>query len=263
MPDTSSPPANPLTLAIEAGDQPRVARLCREHPRLAHTFDTKSHGWGDEQWMPLHRAALLGHVGIIGLLLDQESVNPDCLTRFATPDHARATALHWSAWMGHADAASLLLDRGASIDLRDFAGSTPLHYACLNGKPATAALLVDRGADREARDNQGRTPLMLAILGDAKWDAACGGRQNEVAALLIDRGVDVNATNPKIPARFTALHACVDAGVHRLPVAQRLLNARALPGIKDPESNMTPREVAQMFVRLGHEGYQAYVDLFV
>jgi ankyrin repeat protein len=249
---STQPPPNPLTLAIEAGDAARVESLCREYTRLIHTFDAMVVDDAEEQWLPLHCAARRGYVDMLRTLLGH-GANVDALTRFATPDRARATALHWAAGMGHVDAVTLLLDQGAVIDLRDVAGATPLHYACGHGQPGTATLLARRGADHEARDAVGRTPLLLAIA--CHTDAA-----GDVARMLIEHGVDVNAVNPKQPRRYTALHACIDAGPHRLPVARRLLDAGAECTIKDPESLMTPHEVAQMFVRLGHVEYQTYVD---
>lgn len=242
---------NPMTRAVEAGDAAAVERLCVEQPRLVNTFDGVAQPWGEELWLPLHRAALRGDARIAALLLDH-GAHPDARTRFQTPERARATALHWAAWTGHVEVASLLLDLGAFLAVRDFEGSTPLGYACLNGQPATARLLIERGADYEARDDHGQTPLMLSVLGQTTDD---------VALLLIDAGVDVNATNPRLPSRVTALHGCVDAGVHRLSVARRLLDAGADRDVADPESKMTPLEVARMFVRMGHAEYARYVEL--
>ncbi len=244
-----------MTLAVEADDAARVAALCAEFPRLIHTFDAMSQDGGDERCLPLHRAAFRGDVVVLAALLDR-GANPDALTRCATPDRGRATALHWAVRAGRTDAAALLLDRGAAIDLRDAAGATPLHGACERGQVSTATLLTRLGADHEARDALGRTPLLLAIASPA----ASGG---DVAIMLIDHGVDVNAANPRQPRRYTALHACLDAGPHRLPVARRLLNAGADPAIADPDSRLTATQVAAAFVRAGRDEYRAYVDLFV
>lgn len=245
--------SNPMTAAVEAGDAAEVARWCREAPRLVNTYDLKPQPWGEELWLPLHRAALGGHAELVTILLDH-GAHVDSRTRHATPDRARATALHWAAWAGRVEAATVLLDRGARTDLLDHASLSPLHYACANGQAACAALLGERGADLARRDERGRTPLLLAI------DAAATGA-NDTALALIRLGADVNATNPAQTARYSPLHACVDVGPTRLPVARALLVAGADPRVSEPESRLTPLETARLFVRMGHADYQAYLDL--
>lgn len=244
--------SNPMTVAVDGGEVARVAALCRDVPRLVNTYDAGPGTAEDEQWLPLHRAAWAGHTEIVTLLLDH-GAHVDSRTRHPTPDRARATALHHAAGAGRAAVATVLLERGAGIDLLDHASLTPLHYACLRGQWSTATLLCERGADVERRDELGRTPLLLAI-------AAEGDGANDTAVALVKHGADVNVTNPAQTARYTPLHACVDVGPSRLPVAVALLAAGADPRVQDPESRLTPRETARMFLRLGHGEYQAYLD---
>jgi ankyrin repeat protein len=58
---------------------------------------------------------------------------------------------------GHIDAAELLLERGAAIDVIpggfDFAG-TGLHYAAHNGHRAMVEFLLERGADSSIKDTK-------------------------------------------------------------------------------------------------------------
>ena len=58
---------------------------------------------------------------------------------------------------GHIDAAELLLQKGAEINVVpggfDYAG-TGLHYAALNGQRAMVEFLLQKGADRELRDTK-------------------------------------------------------------------------------------------------------------
>ena len=58
---------------------------------------------------------------------------------------------------GHIDAAQLLLDKGAEINVIpggfDFAG-TGLHYAALNGHRPMVEFLLDHGADRNVKDTK-------------------------------------------------------------------------------------------------------------
>ena len=53
----------------------------------------------------------------------------------------------------------LLLENGASVDVRDVINDTRLHDACLHNNPAIAALLLEFGADVDARNNTLNTPL--------------------------------------------------------------------------------------------------------
>jgi ankyrin repeat protein len=58
---------------------------------------------------------------------------------------------------GHIDAAKLLLEKGAEINVIpggfDYAG-TGLHYAAFNGHRAMVQFLLDHGADRNVKDTK-------------------------------------------------------------------------------------------------------------
>lgn len=63
-------------------------------------------------------------------------------------------ALVFASRGGNRDAAAWLLDRGVNVNTRppfDHA-ATPLHWAALHGHAEVASLLLDRGADRAVRD---------------------------------------------------------------------------------------------------------------
>ena len=81
--------------------------------------------------------------------------------------------LYWAAWSGLESVCSLLLDRGARLDL----GRSPLHVAAIEGRDAASGLLLDRGADIDLLED-GKTPLYLA---------AQRGKES-VCSLLLDRG---------------------------------------------------------------------------
>ncbi|KAJ1458390.1 ankyrin repeat-containing domain protein [Pelagophyceae sp. CCMP2097] len=55
--------------------------------------------------------------------------------------------LHKACGNGHLEAASMLLDRGASMDARDKAQRTPLYRAAENSKDDVVAMLLEKGAD--------------------------------------------------------------------------------------------------------------------
>lgn len=44
------------------------------------------------------------------------------------------TPLHYASWHNTPDTASLLLQRGAKVDLCNNEGNTPLHIACQHGQ---------------------------------------------------------------------------------------------------------------------------------
>ncbi len=115
--------------------------------------------------------------------------------------------LHLAAEMGHERLVRLLLDSGASVDLKDRVGHTPairamqqnhrnvvailaeagaeinLHLAAYLGDVATAQRLIETGSNVNVRDDLGYIPLHYA--------AQQG--QAEVTGLLIDNGADVDA----------------------------------------------------------------------
>lgn len=82
--------------------------------------------------------------------------------RAIRPDHADAIAegLALAAHLGRTQACAWLLDRGADPARAPLYGLTPLHFAAWMGRYETASLLVSRGAPLDARDrlHQG-TPL--------------------------------------------------------------------------------------------------------
>lgn len=92
-------------------------------------------------------AAQLGHVEIVGLLLDAgedpNRYNPD-------GNHGHSTPLHQAAFAGHEQVVRLLVERGARLDIRDTVWhGTPLGWALHSGKPrqlAIAAYLREHGA---------------------------------------------------------------------------------------------------------------------
>jgi hypothetical protein len=95
---------------------------------------------------------------------------------------ADQTWLHVAAYNGYAEAAGLLLLRGAQVDVQDATGRTPLHWAARES-PDIVGMLLLAGANVEARDDGRRTPLGEAADGPA-------GRLS--ARLLVAAGAEVN-----------------------------------------------------------------------
>lgn len=93
------------------------------------------------------------------------------------------TALHLAARHGCVDFAKLVLDAGASIDLKSLAtGGTPLHYAAMANQIDVAKLLIKRKANLEVYDKTGSTPLIVAVL----------QADEDMVELLVDAGAAIN-----------------------------------------------------------------------
>lgn len=82
------------------------------------------------------------------------------------------TPLHTAARMGQAEAARLLLERGADPNVRDSCRNTPLHAAAAYKDSELAGMLLAAGADVNARNEDGDTPLSLAERAGATDTAA-------------------------------------------------------------------------------------------
>lgn len=143
---------------------------------------------------PLHDAAKAGDLAEIARLLDG-GAEIDAADAFGAP-------LHWAILNRRDEAAVLLIERGARLDVLSDALGSPLHAAAQRGLPAQARLLLENGAAADVRDKDGRTPLHFA---------AFAGRV-EIAEALIGAGADVGAVGSNAhgaawgEGRFTALH---------------------------------------------------------
>ena len=132
-----------------------------------------------EGFTALALAAHFGHRDVMQLLIDRGAdMNRIAAHRLAV------TPLHAALFGSQAEAALLLIERGADVTLArggtgmKRAGWTALHYAAGMGFGALVGPLLDRGADLQREDEEGKTPLQVAI--DANHD--------EIARILRSRG---------------------------------------------------------------------------
>lgn len=111
---------------------------------------------GEHGATPLHYAAAGGRRDVVALLL-RAGADP------AAHDCRGDTPLHRAAQYGRRDVADQLLSHGGvGVDVRGAEYRTPLHLAAATGHAEAAALLLLRGADVGARDARGFTPRRLA-----------------------------------------------------------------------------------------------------
>lgn len=222
-----------LDRAIVDGEASAVRSLLQAEPRLTGTPIPVERDWGQEMWLGLHRAAELGALEIVGLLLDA-GTSVDGRTRFRTPMHGRETALLIASRCGHEAVVRLLLKRWASVQLLDATHRSALSHAAGGGHTGIVRLLIEYSAALDAVDDQQRTPL--------HWAIQSGHVETSLA--LIDAGAEVNHTCPKEPAGYTPLHRCASVGGSMRAVASRLIDAGADPSLRDPRLGRTPGEVA-------------------
>ena len=73
------------------------------------------------------------------------------------------TALHLASIDGNFQAASLLIQHNAHVDIKSDNGQTPLHKAASMGRDKVVKLLLEKSSSINAIDRNKNTPLHLAI----------------------------------------------------------------------------------------------------
>jgi len=155
--------------ACAVGNVEQIATLLRADPKLAEA-------WHSLGWTGLHFAAFGGNLPAIRLLLEQRAVvNARARNRFGN------TPLQAALLTGQFDAAKLLIEGGADVNLRQTGGFVALHEAALTGRKDLVDLLLDHGAEIAARANDGR---------NAVSEAERGKHAELVAYLRTKGGVD-------------------------------------------------------------------------
>jgi ankyrin repeat protein len=92
---------------------------------------------------PGHEAAFAGHADVLRTLTASGRTGAPTLDLDAQGAYNGFTALHDAVWHGHGDAARVLVDAGARLDLRSHTGHTPRQLALHYGYDDLAALLTD------------------------------------------------------------------------------------------------------------------------
>jgi ankyrin repeat protein len=167
-----------------AGESPVLAAIYRGQTELA-AFIARN------REVTLPEAAALGDAEAIRTILERDPLS------IGVRSSDGWTALHLAAFMGHVDAARVLLDNNADIEAVSLnsTANRPLH-AAIAGKaaPEVIELLLTRGANAKATGEADITPLHLA--------AARGNM--DVTRRLLDLGADPAArmTDGKRPTDF-------------------------------------------------------------
>lgn len=168
---------NALIFAAQAG-----------HEEIVRTLLDKGAGISSQELYDgltaLHWAARLGHESIVRLLLErgagvncQDGLNtyrPYSRRRLVSSLSKRYvmgrnnTALHWAAYAGHDSVVKVLLENGASVNVRNTLQDTPLIIATAMASESMIKLLIDGGADLNTQNLRGWTALHWAARNELK-----------------------------------------------------------------------------------------------
>lgn len=196
-----------------------------------------NHDCGSGWRFPLIRAAELGFLEVVRLLLDHKA---DIEARGMD----ETTALHVASSGGQVEIVRLLLARGANIETSDPSGRTALYIAWQHNQRSagqnedvtkqshheTVQLLLMCGADIKAKDVDGNTLLHMAAESNSE----------AIVQLLLMRGLAVDAQNEK---HETALHVAAFRGNEA--VAQLLLDNKANAKIQNKEGETALRRAVE------------------
>jgi len=212
--------AEELVAAVKAGDAASVAQLVRDEPDLASTRDPdglsvlmlsryrSSRAVTDallaaDPDLDVFEAAALGY---LDRLRERLGEDPEQIRAMSADGY---TALHFAAFFAKPEAARILLEAGAPVDVaaRNDMRVQPLHSAAAGHQPEICRMLLAAGADVDARQAGGFTPL----------HAAAENGDPEMVELFLSAGADAIATTDD---GLTAADLADGAG-HR-DVARRL-----------------------------------------
>eukprot|EP00403_Amphidinium_massartii_P028975 CAMPEP_0178404820 /NCGR_PEP_ID=MMETSP0689_2-20121128/18085_1 /TAXON_ID=160604 /ORGANISM="Amphidinium massartii, Strain CS-259" /LENGTH=628 /DNA_ID=CAMNT_0020025825 /DNA_START=275 /DNA_END=2161 /DNA_ORIENTATION=+ len=120
---------------------------------------------GDERWTPLHVAATAGHATAASILLQRGA----SVNTSSSEGH---TALAVAVARGWSDMVQLLLSATANPCTQDRKLTSPLHVAAVRGDPLLGQLLLQSKAALEQKDSSGFTALLRACAKEERWPLA-------------------------------------------------------------------------------------------
>ena len=136
----------------------------------------------------LEGAAGIGRLDVVRTFFDDAG----SLQRGATRPQLES-GFFYGCGYGHLEVVRFLLDQGVNPDLRNDGGATGLHWTSFAPHPAVAQLLLERGATVNLRDKRYRsTPLDWMLFEWAKAEGQERERGYELVALLVAAGATVH-----------------------------------------------------------------------
>ena len=172
---------SPVLHALYNGKADLAERLLNANPAL-DVFDAAATGrtrgmeelidaepelarnWSADGFTPLHYAAFFGQEDAARILLERGAE----VQVVARNEGIRVTPLHSAAAGSHSAIVQLLLEAGADPNAAQDGGFTPLHSAAQNDDRESAVALLAAGADPSIASDDGKTPAQLA--GDGTRD---------------------------------------------------------------------------------------------
>ncbi|RDD35549.1 Phosphocholine transferase AnkX [Wolbachia endosymbiont of Cylisticus convexus] len=184
----------------------------------------------------LHFAASFGDTNITKLLLE-EGASIDIR------DQNKNTLLHLAASNGHTDTVKFLVEKGSDLSLVNEEGNTSLHLAAFNGHTDTVKFLLDKGSDLSEVNKDGDTPLNTAFHNDqretVKYLIEKEPRMKEVVEHLVKCVIESKAH--KLLKGSTSLHLA--AAYDCTEIVESLLEEGRNPLSKDINGKI-PGELA-------------------
>jgi ankyrin repeat protein len=220
---------------IYLGDRKQFERELARDPRQSVLRD--------EQDTPiLHHAVQALQPWFVQRLIDHGATVSDADSTGETPLH-RCADIRQAPQAPAATMASLLLDRGADPDARNWDNVTPLHQAVRARNLAVVEVLLARGADPNARDKiRGSTPLRRAVSGTgAGGTAGTAALMVPLTRILLKYGADPDACDNRgvpVHASARAPEVCALLDAHR----RRRRAAGGAPRTKDKRSRKGRRK---------------------
>jgi ankyrin repeat protein len=166
---------SPVLHALYNGKPDLAERLLNANPAL-DVFDAAATGrtrgmeelidaepelarnWSADGFTPLHYAAFFGQEDAARILLERGAE----VEVVARNESIRVTPLHSAAAGSHAEIVKLLLEAGADPNAAQDGGFTPLHSAAQNDDRESVEALLAAGADPSLASDEGKTPAQLA-----------------------------------------------------------------------------------------------------
>jgi uncharacterized protein len=164
-----------ILAAVYRGDQARVDELLAAGPEL-DVFEAAAVGrservqelldgdpglvsaWTEDGFTPLHLAAFFRQPEAARLLVERGAL----VDVVARNDELRVTPLQSAVAARQEETAALLLERGADPNAQQLGGFTALHAAAQNGDEPIARMLLAREADPALAADDGRTAADFA-----------------------------------------------------------------------------------------------------
>ena len=140
------------------GPSPLVGAVMDGHTKVVRVLLDKKvlvHGPPGAATTPLHLAAERGYPDIVRLLLEKKA-SPN------RKDSKGKTPLYYAIYNDHFHVIKELVDAGVNVDQKVPEG-TLLHLAAQRGHVGAASVLIQKGAKLELQNSKGKKPLDVAI----------------------------------------------------------------------------------------------------